>query len=333
MKQSIFEATKSDSDLSKKYKNYTPEFIIEGLVKKLGKNMIIAERGTGKTRILLFIAYAIIYECKEVLGYKINSWGNVLFLNLEISEQDFKSFTDPIARHYEAKGLKRKHSLIITSFRDGGNKLNDIKLIVQQHKPLLTIIDSYKIYQALVCNEEHLREINNSNFDKVTRLIDELILELETTVVLINHTNKGTSQLKSNSDLGFGPGILFDLCDQITLIRKAKQSNQRIIVPDKSRYSGEGYITTNLIEIRSTDPSSAYPDELYFTLIESDVQEDDHLPTSHSNRIPEEKKRQIFEFVTTGKGTQEQAAEIFLGKKTLKGTVSKIMNKYQADNN
>ena len=99
-KSSIFDATKTDIELGKEYANYIPEFIVDGIIKKLGKNIFVAERGAGKTRMLLFISYAIIYELPEVFGYKINSYGDVLFINLEISEKDFKAFTDPIIRYF-----------------------------------------------------------------------------------------------------------------------------------------------------------------------------------------------------------------------------------------
>src|SRR5207302_68357 len=152
----------------------------------------------------------------------------------------------------------------------GGCKIYDLKLAVQEHKPLLTIIDSYKIFQAIICSEENQREINNSNFEKVLRPLDELITEFQTTIALINHTNKGTRQQESNADLMFGPGALPDFVDQVTLLRKTLYPNQRIIVPDKSRFCGEGFITTNLIEIKSSDHSSAYPNHLHFELLEKD---------------------------------------------------------------
>ena len=126
----------------------------------------------------------------------------------------------------------------------------------------------------------------------------------------------------------FGPGALPDFCDQITLIRKTKFENQRLIVPDKSRYCAEGYITTNLIEIRSSNDSSPLPDQLWFELIEEDIDEAEFLPRSNSKRIPEELNNSIIDFVVEKKGTQTDAAEKFLGSKNLKGTVSKIISRY-----
>lgn len=323
----IFCATKTDTQLSKDHEHYTVKFIVDGLIKQGGKNIFAAERGTGKTRILLFIAYAIIYECPQIFGYKISQFGDVLFINLEISERDFKAFIEPIRRYFEnTLKLERKYKLQISSFREHDIKLNDIKLIVQEYKPLLTIIDSYKIYQSLVCKEEGQKEITNSNFDKVLKLMDELVSQFDTTIVLINHTNKGTSMMRSNSDLMFGPGALPDFVDHVTLIRKTKNNNQRIIVPDKSRYCGEGQITTNLIEIKSSDLASANPNELYFELIEEDVDEAEHLAPRKGYRLPTETKQKIIELADEGL-TQAKIAELALGNKALKGTISKILQK------
>jgi hypothetical protein len=329
MKRSIFDATRNDKELSEKYVDYTPEFVIDGLFKKYGKNIIAAERGSGKTRIMLFFAYAIVYDCKEILGYKINCNGDIVYVNLEIPERDFKAFVEPIRNYFEKTlGLKPVHKLHITSFKEGGNKLYDLKLIADKHKPLLMIIDSYKIYQALICIEENQRDINNANFEKVLRLLDELITEFNTTIILVNHTNKETREKATNADLMFGPGALPDFCDQITLIRKTKFANQRLIVPDKSRYCAEGNIGTNLIGIKSTDNSSPLPDQIWFELLQERISEAEFLPKHNNNRIPEEVKGAILEFVLDKNGTETEAAEKFLGDKSLKGTVSKIVSKF-----
>jgi len=329
MKPQIISATKTDTQIAEEHKDYKVEFIVDGLIKKSGKNIFAAERGTGKTRILLFIAYAIIYECPEVFGYKISLFGDVLFLNLEISERDFKAFTEPIRRYFEDDlKLVRKHTLQITSFRERHIKLDDIKLVVSEYRPILTIIDSYKIYQSYVCREEGAREITNSNFEIVLRLMDELVSQFDTTIVLINHTNKGTSLQKSNSDLMFGPGALPDFVDHVTLLRKTKAPNQRIIVPDKSRFCGEGQATINLIEIVSTDPASTSPERLYFNLLEEDVDEDEYLTPKRKSKIEPEIKNAIIDYVSNG-ATYEQASEKFLSNKSLRGTISKIMTNYQ----
>lgn len=330
MQPQILNHTKTDLELSAQYANYKIEFIVDGIIKKLGKNLLVAERGTGKTRIALFIAYAIIYGQKSVFGYPINVHGDILFINLELNERDFKAFTDPIRRYYEnVLGLTRQHQLHITSFKDDHYKIADIKLAVQKFKPMLTIIDSYKIYQSIICKESNTTEINNSNYDKVLKPLDDLVAEFDTTIFLINHTNKGTRKMESTADLMFGPGALGDFVDQITLLRKTINDNQRLIVPDKNRYAGEGLITPSLIEIKSSDMANPYPEYLYFELLERDVNEQDYLPIRPKKEIPPETKDQIIQYLEKNEGTMEKAAEKFLGNKNNKGTISKIWNKHR----
>lgn len=334
MKPEILKNTKSDIEISNQYLNYTPEFIVTGLIRKGGKNIIAAERGAGKTRFLLFIAYAIIYGLDEILGYKIKHHGDVLFINLEIPEKDFKSFSDPIRRYFEnTLGLKRTNQLYVTSFNESKCQTQDIKLAVEQYRPILTIIDSYKLYQAIICGEKGTNEINNSNFQLVLTPLDQIINEFRTTIILINHTNKGTSKLTSNSDLMYGPGALPDFVDQVTLLRKTQNPNQRIIVPDKSRYCQEGIITINLIDILSSDPESPYPDTLHFTLLEADVNENDYILAQSNTKIDDAVKQEIIEFMINKRGTMEQAASKFLGNGNLKGTIYKIWKKYQKQSN
>lgn len=329
----ILTHTKKDLELSKEYADYTPEFIVDRLVRKGGKNIIAAERGTGKTRFALFIAYAIIYDCAEVLGYKINSHGDILYINCEIPEKDFKAFCDPIRRYFEVTlGLTRKYNLYITSVKEALCQIQDLKLAVEQHKPILTVIDSYKLYQAIICNEQGIAEINNGNFHLVLDPLDMLIDQFNSTIVLINHTNKGTSKHSTNSDLMFGPGALPDFVDQVTMLRKTQNPNQRIIVPEKSRYCGEDNQTTNLIEIRSSDPASPYPDHLHFELLETDVNEYEYLPAASNRRIDEAKKREIIDFINNRRGTMEEAAAKYLGDPDKKGTISKIIKKNSQSN-
>jgi hypothetical protein len=329
----ILTHTKSDIDISNEYADYTPEFIVDGLIRKEGKNIIAAERGTGKTRFLLMIAYAIVFGHDEVLGYKIRSHGDVLLINFEIPEKDYKAFTDPIRRHFESlPNATRNHQLYVTNFKEGQCRTEDIRLAVEKYNPILTIIDSYKIYQAIICNENGNTEINNSNFDLVLGPLDYLIREFKTSIAIINHTNKGTSKLSTNSDLMYGPGALPDFVDQVTLLRKTQEPNQRLIVPEKSRYCGEGLITTNLAEIKSSDPASPYPDTLHYELLESDVNESDHLPVQNSKRIDDSTKKEIIEYIVNKRGTMEEAAKKFLGDERKKGTISKILAKHNQSN-
>jgi len=331
MKKQTSDHTKSDIEISSLYADYIPEFIVQGLIKRFGINILAAERGAGKTRFMLWYAYSIIYGCADTLGYPIKIFGDVLFVNLELAEKELKSFFEPIKNYFEKElRLKPKHNLNIMTFKGKNVEICDILKSVAEYHPLLTIIDNYKLFQySILQSQPGTRDITNSNFAMVLKPLNEIIDLYGTTVLLINHTNKGTRYSPSSADLMFGPGALPDLVDQVSLLRKTSQPNQRIIVPDKSRYSAEGLITTNLVSLESSDDASPIPEWLKFELIESNVDEFDHLPSlTESNRISKKQKTEVIQFMKQKLGTMEECAEKILGDGKKKGTVSKIIKKY-----
>jgi len=93
-----------DNDLLERYKDYYPSFVLDPLIFEGGYNIIGAERGTGKTRFCLSLAYNIIFGGDSFLGYPLNCKGHVLYINMEIPERDFKFFIDPIKAPFLRKG-------------------------------------------------------------------------------------------------------------------------------------------------------------------------------------------------------------------------------------
>jgi len=85
----------TDNDLLIRYKDYFPEFVLDPYIFKGGFNILGAERGTGKTRFCLSLAYHIIFGRKNFLGCPLNCDGDVLYINMENPEKDFKFFIEP----------------------------------------------------------------------------------------------------------------------------------------------------------------------------------------------------------------------------------------------
>ena len=104
----IISATHTSEALIELYKDYKVKFILNPLIFQNGVNILGAERGTGKTRISLSIAFAIVYALKEYLGYLIQAHGDVLYLNYEMAEPEFKLFIEPIENYFASKS-KKKH--------------------------------------------------------------------------------------------------------------------------------------------------------------------------------------------------------------------------------
>lgn len=102
----------NSDELLLEFKDYKPEFIISPIIYKRGINILAAERGTGKTRLSIFLAYSVIHEL-EMLGYQCERGGNVLFLNFEMDNANFKIVLEPINQYFKNLNLEKKHELHI----------------------------------------------------------------------------------------------------------------------------------------------------------------------------------------------------------------------------
>jgi len=242
--QSVISPTR-DKDLLERYKDYSPRFILDPLIFMGGLNIIGAERGTGKTRMCLALAYHMIFERDEFLGCPINVHGDVLYINMEIPECDFKFFLEPIKVPFLREGPET-HTLYTL------NTLEDIDNQIARIRPKLLIIDSFKMFMSFLKRNELHADLNNESVLDIFTIIKDWRKRYGVTVLLTNHTNKGTSGQNGHSDLLYGPGALFDYADQIFLLRKASEAGQRLVILTKSRYKEEGSFGVNLIAINNT---------------------------------------------------------------------------------
>lgn len=325
--QVILDATLNSSELVQRYKDYQVSFILNPMIFKHGINILGAERGTGKTRFCIALSMAIIYERNMFLEYPIDGKGNVLFLNFEMHEPEFKLFVTPIERYYQ--GISEKvsefYSISFLSYPD--LTISQIELAIKKHRPVLTIIDSFKAFISIITNERKVDHIDNVNIRSLFfNPVNEWKRKYDTTILVTNHTNKGTKKEKSHSDLMFGPSGLMDYADHTFLLRKTNEPNQRLIVPDKPRFSEEGSAPVNLIEIISQD------DILYFKVIEQGVNEDDYLFTGKSINLKEQLEKVKF-FINKGSSQREIAASTgySLGKVNKLVNILKIESRNEQD--
>jgi hypothetical protein len=269
----VFNATLSSEELTEKYKDHKVMFIVFPIIFQHGTNLLGAERGTGKTRLAISLAFAIVYCLLDYLGYRINKHGDVLFLNFEMAEPEFKLFVEPIENHFKSNYQKKYnlHSISFKSHRD--LILNDIAEAINNIKPVLVIVDGYKAFASMLQREQKIKEIDNSNAMLMYDYFDGWRKDYNTTILLTNHTNKGTKGQKSHSDLMYGASAVMDYADQTTLMRKTNEPNQRIIVPDKNRFNKEGESSTNLIEIIGDDENN----KIWFELKQTDVDEAEYM--------------------------------------------------------
>jgi len=291
----------SSGDLTSKYADYKISFLVSPLIFQNGINILGAERGSGKTRLAIFLALKMCYEQNLFLGYPVNTFGNVLYLNFEIHEPEFKLFVEPIEAYFKSYRYKKHHELHSVSFLSYPSiKIEQIEQAISDKKPIFLIIDSFKAFASRILSGTKEKDLNNLNISLIYNFLNQWKQKYNVTILLLNHTNKGTKSAKSHSDLMFGPSSLMDYADHTFLLRKTNAANQRLIVPDKSRFESEGKTGTNLIEIDSDE------EKLWFNLEKEDVTESEYCynDTKSTNYTDEEKENAI-SLHKTGKTVRE----------------------------
>jgi len=310
---------KSDIQLNQEYENYKVSFVVLPLVKKGGINIIGAERSSGKTRLTVHLAYGLIYQSNDFLGYIIKFHGSVLYINLEINEADFKTILRSSEEYYIKRGLTKIHSLsTLNAINNLDLKFNQIKGIVAEIKPTLIIVDGFKMLSSLYCSELGISEMKNQHIAEFYKELRAWQSESPgATILITNHTNKGTSHESTHSDLQFGPGALLDYADQVCLIRKTQEDNQRIIIPTKTRYSDESESGCNVFQFMSNDDNS----QVWPELIATDVNESDFRHKSKSTYTKEQKEKAKL-LHAAGMPMSEIAKEVG-GESMSKGNIAK----------
>jgi hypothetical protein len=310
---------KDDFQLSKEHENYKISFVAIPIIKKGGINILGAERSAGKTRCAVDLAYAIAYESQVYLGYLLVNYGSVLYVNLELKGSDFKTYLEASENHYKKLGLVRRHAIKTINLMDNLDLTFDaIKTIIEDEKPSLIIIDGFKMLSSLYALSINGGELKNNHMADFYKQLNSWISASNgSTILLTNHTNKGTSQEASHGDLLFGPGALQDFADQVSLIRKTKNDNERLIIPVKSRFNDESVSGINLFKISSNEDDS----QIWLEVLETDVKETDYLNKAKSTYTSDQ-KLQAKQLCEAGMPYSEVAEQIG-GKGMSKGTITK----------
>lgn len=317
----------STKDLIFKHKDYSISFILNPLIVKGGNNILGAERGTGKTTFALNLSFCISHEISSFLGYNIDFFGNILYLNFDMKEALFTKKMEKVFRSVNRLNREEKYNSVFLSFLEHKDlKIKDIPVYVERHKPKLIIVDTLKSYLSAKSKEETIKEFSNINSGLIYEDFQKWNIAGETTILLLNHLNKGTSNLRSHSDLMFGPGSILDQADQTFIFRKANENSQFLIVPDKQRFVKEGTTSINLAEIKSNGDDS----QQWIELIDEDVSETDYLRTqSPKGRYSNELKQEAFELYAKG-NTLEFIADKLLEDKKKKGTIHKWVKRIES---
>ncbi len=309
-----------DIDLLEWYKDYSPKFVVDPLIFLGGFNIVGAERATGKTRLCLSLAYHMIFGMKEFLGCPMDGHGDVLFVNLEIPESDFKLILEPIRIPFLREGPEL-HTLYTLNIQENLKlTIEDIENQIARIRPRLVIIDSFKMFMSFLNRNEQKTELNNESVLEIFTLIKGWRKQYNSTVLLTNHTNKGTSGQDGHADLLYGPGALYDYADQVFMLRKAKGDSQLLLKLVKSRYKKEGSIGVNLISI-SDNPDET---EIFLELLEENVDESEYIFRNSSGKShPPEMILRAQELCAEGRSTRDVGKELGVHHATVARWVKK----------
>lgn len=223
-----------------------------------------AERGTGKTFLMLQLCICIASEVTRFCNEQIELFGNTLYINCELSR-------DLIARRLSKLysdspfnlNQKKFEAFIYTTRQSFANERASIVEKIEEVKPILVVLDNWKTaYQDLDTNKT--KEATQAMID-LLNLKDKYGFAL----VITDHTRKGTKLQLSDSDLQSGSGTKSDLADQDFLLRKSCQDSQlRILKRSKSRIC-EDASTAKLLRLDS--------ETLWFEVEQEEVNEIDHI--------------------------------------------------------
>jgi AAA domain/Homeodomain-like domain/CHC2 zinc finger/Toprim-like len=272
------------------------EFILE-------KQLVLfpAERGTGKTFLMLQLCISISSQWQSFCGEPLELYGNTLYINFELNEDTMRR---RLSKLYDGQTFKDsfKNASYCLSYRgDLDSNLTEIIKYVKKVKPVLVVIDNLRAAFSNMDNEK------NKDMSKAIMKLAEFKDTYGFALVLVHHTKKGTSKQRTDSDLQSGAGSLTDLVDADFFLRKSTEGKfYRILKRMKSR-DAEEQEGASLIALN--------PETLWFDFIQKNVNEGDHLTgeLDDKNELKEEAKKLRAEGITM----EEIAKQLGVNKSTI----------------
>lgn len=222
-----------------------------------------SERGTGKTFFLMQLCLAISKNMSQFCGERIGRYGNTLYLNFEMDEDDLAERLNLLYQNppysLTEPGTHDAHMLSVRAdFKDVEKWV--VKLI-KQHLPVLVVLDNFSIAFTDIEKRPELA--------KTYRHLLDLKNKLGFALIIVDHTKKGVKGMATTSDLQSGSGIKSDLSEEDMFLRFSCQSESyRIMKKSKFRF----HARKNGAKLIEQDPKS-----LWFKLIADDVNEMEHL--------------------------------------------------------
>ncbi len=229
--------------------------------------LLVGERGSSKTYLALQLGLAVAVGATHFLGENIAVHGPVWYINFELSDIRLAKRVKQLHDRGLPLGNASENNFRATSIRKrlDDDMLREITDQLETIKPVLIIIDNYRAAYS------GLRADDNSAVAAAMLKLCALKDNYHSAILMVHHTRKGTSDMRSHSDLQSGAGALSDFADADFFIRKSKKSkHQRLLQRGKSRDVDESD-TAKLIEYFPESGS------MWFECISDGVDESEHI--------------------------------------------------------
>jgi RecA-family ATPase len=268
---------RSMTDLAREGKDLAP-------LKKIWGNYILenslvwfpSEAGTGKT--FLMLQLCIVMQSKHVETFctePLQMHGNSLFINAELGEDLMKRRLSDIYRNapITVNNLDFQ-SMVYTTRRTFSESRKDIIERVIDLEPTLIVIDNFK-----TLFRDHDSEKTKSANSLMIELL-ELKDSFKFSIVVVDHTRKGSRSKLTESDLQSGSGSKTDLADSDFFLRKSSiNPRARILKRIKSR---------NTVEQDKAKLLYFDPETLWFETEDESCDELMHLDPNTIRNAPKE---------------------------------------------
>jgi len=179
------------------------EVLIDGVLRRGEVMNVIAAPKTGKSWLMLQLAYAIITG-GEWLGFQCRQ-GTVLIVDNELHAE---TLAERLRMVIKANGMSPDSpALLSLHFNPQRGRQQDLQQFAESLGELkrrhvdLVIVDA--LYRALPADVD---ENSNGQITKVYNMVDRYAQEVDAGIILVHHTSKGMQTGKSVTDLGAGAG-------------------------------------------------------------------------------------------------------------------------------
>ena len=202
------------------------EPMIDGLLRRSEVMNIVAAPKTGKSWLILQLAYSLVFGL-DWMGFRCRK-SKVLIMDNELHKETISSRLLRVA-----KGMNLPHdapeleNLIINTQRLKRRSIPDIVRVAEQIKEQqinVVIIDA--LYRALPSNVD---ENSNGQITGIYNDLDVFAQKSGAAVILVHHTSKGNQANKGVTDIGAGAGAQSRAPDTHLVLRPHQESGAVVV--------------------------------------------------------------------------------------------------------